>query len=173
MAHPEPILTRWRGSYALPLSLPPSMATSLLNTGNGFGVSKSTIVDPQFGPTAGWFNPNLLLQPLLSQLPSNGEPGMFGYQARKALTGPGRNNWDLGLFKNFTTPWFGREHGSLQSRLETFNTFNHAQWKYVNAGCSSATAPGTPCSGPNNIGNGEVNSDWGPRIMQLSMKFAF
>jgi len=143
------------------------------NTGNGFGVSKYTINDPQFGPTRGWFNPSLLVQPLLSQLPSNGEPGMFGYQARNPLIGPGRNNWDMGLFKNFETPWFAGEHGNLQFRLETFNTFNHAQWKGVNASCSSVTAPGAPCNGANNIGNGEVNSDWGPRIMQLSLKFIF
>lgn len=143
------------------------------NTASGFGVSKGTINDPQFGPTPGWFNPNLLLQPLLSQLPSNGEPGMFGYQARNPLTGPGRNNWDMGLFKNISIPWFAGEHSNLQIRIETFNTFNHPQWKGVSAGCSSATAPGSPCNGVNNIGNGEVTSDWGPRIMQLSMKFTF
>src|SRR5579883_2161277 len=149
-------------------------ATGLMcNTAPGFGVHKGTVNDPTFGPVPTWFDPSKLLQPMLEQLPANGEPGMFGYMGRNALTGPGRNNWDLGLYKNFVLPWFSGEHSTLQFRWETFNTFNHPQWKGINAFCSSETPPGTPCNGPNNVGNGEVSSDWGPRLMQFAMKLSF
>jgi hypothetical protein len=137
------------------------------------GVNKSVINDPQFGPTQGWFNPANLGQPFVSQLASNGEPGMFGYTGRDILRGPGRNNWDMALLKNFQAPWFSGEHSTVQFRLETFNTFNHPQWIGINASCSGATTPGTPCNGPNNIGNGEVSSAWSPRILQLALKFLF
>jgi hypothetical protein len=40
------------------------------------------------------------------------------------LRAPGINNWDLSLFKNFPIT----ERVDLQLRLESFNTFNHAQW---------------------------------------------
>lgn len=40
----------------------------------------------------------------IPQLRSDGEPGMFGYMGRNPLTGPGANNWDLALMKDFATP---------------------------------------------------------------------
>jgi hypothetical protein len=92
---------------------------------------------------------------------------------RNALTSPGVNNWDLALLKNFSTPWFGGEHASLQFRWETFNTFNHTQFGGVSIGCSGLTPPGEPCTGPNNIGNGEIGYARSPRIMQLGLKLMF
>ncbi len=137
-------------------------------------VKKGVVDDPQFGPTATWFDPGVIGQITVPQLAANGEPGMFGYMGRNVLTGPGRNNWDLALLKNFGAPWFGGEKASVQFRLETFNSFNHPQWNGVNAGCGSQTPAGQPCSGnDNNLGNGEVNSAWPARIVQLGLKFVF
>jgi hypothetical protein len=137
-------------------------------------IDKSTYDDPQFGPTQMWYDPNSVGQPNLSQFSANGEPGMFGYMGRNTLTGPGRNNWDLALLKNFQLPWAHGEHSTLQFRFETFNTFNHIQWQYINAGCGSTTPFGSPCSGiANNYGMGEVSGAWSPRILQLAMKFMF
>lgn len=154
-----------------------------LSSGIGQGVScnslgpvtiqKGVYNDPTFGPTPTWFNPNTVGQVTASQLYANGEPGMFGYMGRNVLTGPGRNNWDVGVFKEFRLPWYASEHSTLQFRFETFNTFNHPQWQTINQSCSSLTLPGQPCSGPNNIGNGEVASDWGPRIIQVALKLLF
>jgi hypothetical protein len=76
----------------------------------------------------------------------------------------------LALLKNFSTPWFNGEHSKLQFRLETFNSFNHPQWKGFNYGCASTITFGQPC---NQTGNAEVNSDWGPRLIQLGMEFDF
>jgi hypothetical protein len=136
-------------------------------------IKKGVSNDPEFGPTPTWFDPGVLGQPTFNQLLANGQPGMFGYMGRNSLTGPGRNNWDMALLKNFQLPWFKGEHSTLQFRFETFNTFNHPQWQFVNAACDGATPPGQPCTGANNIGNGEVNSAWLPRIIQLALKFKF
>jgi len=137
------------------------------------GIKKSIVDDPQFGPTPTWFDPSLLGQPAVSQLYANNQPGMFGYIGKSALTGPGRNNWDLALMKNIQTPWFRGEHSSVQFRAESYNTFNHPQWNGINLFCSGATAPGAPCNGDQNIGNGEVASAARPRILQLGLKFIF
>jgi hypothetical protein len=138
-------------------------------------ISKSTYNDPTYGPTPEWFNPGTLGMPLLSQYTATNpsSPGMFGYMGRDMLTGPGRNDWDLALLKDFQAPWFKGEHSTLQFRLETFNTFNHPQWQGVKAGCASTTPYGGPCNDSNNIGNGEVTSAWSPRNVQLGMKFLF
>ncbi len=137
-------------------------------------IRKSTYNDPQFGPTQMWYDPNSVGQPNLSQFSASGEPGMFGYMGRNALTGPGRNNWDLALLKDFQLPWARGEHSSLQFRFETFNTFNHTQWNNINAGCGGSTPFGSPCSGiANNYGMGEVSGAWTPRVLQFAMKFTF
>jgi len=136
-------------------------------------IKKGVYDDPTYGPTPTWIDPSVVGQITLPQLRSDGEPGMFGYMGRNALTQPGVNNWDLALLKNFSVPWFKGEHSSLQFRWETFNTFNHTQFIGVNIGCNGLTAPGAPCTGPNNIGNGEVSGSRLPRIMQLGIKFIF
>jgi hypothetical protein len=98
---------------------------------------------------------------------------MFSWMGRNALTQPGVNDWDLALLKNFGMPWFKGEHSQLQFRWETFNTFNHTQFIGVSIGCGALTAPGAPCTGENNIGNGEVSGSRSPRVMQLGMKLVF
>ncbi len=136
-------------------------------------IDKGTVDDPVYGPTPTWFNPGAIEQITAPQLYSNGESGMFGYMGKFALTGPGRNDWDLSLIKNFGLPWFHSEHSTLQVRWETFNSFNHPQWSGVNLFCSGETPAGQPCNGANNIGNAEVNSDYQPRTMQLGMRLVF
>jgi hypothetical protein len=144
------------------------------NTLGPLKIQKGVTDDPEFGPTSTWFNPAVLQQPYLSQYNSNGEAGMFGYEGRNVLTGPGRNNWDIALLKDFQTPWFKGEHSSLQFRLETYNTFNHPQWKSINAFCGGETPFGGTCSGiANNYQNSEVTGAWQPRLVQLGMKFVF
>jgi hypothetical protein len=155
-----------------------------LSTGIGMGVKcnslgklaikKGVVNDPEFGPTPAWFDPNTIGQVTLDQLRADGQPGMFGYMGRNALTGPGRNNWDMALLKDFELPWLGPERSRLQFRWETFNTFNHPQWGGVNAGCSGLTPPGAACGDvENNLRNGQVNAAWPARIMQFGLKFLF
>jgi hypothetical protein len=143
------------------------------NTVGPLKIEKGVTNDPQFGPTPTWFDPSVITQPNQSQLLANNQPGMFGYVARNPLTGPGRNNWDLALVKDFGLPWFKGENSTLQFRWETFNSFNHPQFQYINMFCSGNTQFGQPCNGDQNIGNGEVTSAWPPRIMQFGLKFIF
>jgi hypothetical protein len=144
--------------------------SSRCNTVGNLQVVKGTTNDPQFGPTPTWFNPAVITQPLMSQLYANGEPGMFGYLGRNVLTGPGRNNTDLGVLKAFELPWFGSEHSTLQFRAETFNSFNHPQWRGIRAECSGSIGFGQPCT---QTGNGEVSSAFNPRLVQFGLKFSF
>jgi hypothetical protein len=64
-----------------------------------------------------WFNTAAFAQPAF---------GEFGNSGRSILRGPGINNVDLGLFKNFS---FGPT--TLQLRVEAFNALNHPQWSGV------------------------------------------
>jgi hypothetical protein len=150
------------------------------NTTGPLKIHKSVYQDPTFGPMVRWVDPSVLQQPVESQLYANGQPGMFGYLGRNPLTGPGRNNFDLALFKSFSIPWFRGEHSTLQFRLETFNSFNHTQWLGVNIGCNGIPNPdgspafGRTCGGDQyNAGNGEVAGTWDPRQVQLALKFEF
>jgi len=146
---------------------------SMCNTLGPVKIKKGIYDDPTYGPTRSWVDPSMISQITFPQLRADHEPGMFGYMGRNALTSPGVNNWDLALLKNFSTPWFGGEHSSLQFRWETFNTFNHTQFGGVSVWCSGLTPPGEPCTGPNNIGNGEIGYARSPRIMQLGLKLMF
>jgi len=127
-------------------------------------IDKHTYDDPVYGPTLSWWNPAVVTQPQFSELSST-----FGNMGRNMLTGPGRNNWDMALEKDF------RLHGEgtkLQFRLETFNTFNHTQYQYANTGCSGSTGFGQACN-LNTTNPGEVNSAWSPRNVQLGLKLMF
>jgi len=145
-------------------------------------IDKHTVNDPTYGPTVSWYNPANITQPQASQMLANNEPGMFGYMGRAFLTGPGRNNWDVTLLKNFELPWFGGEKSTIQFRWETYNTWNHTQWgptggngaSGVNTGCLSSTPFGGACTGSSG-GQllGTVNSAYDPRIMQFGLKFIF
>jgi len=128
---------------------------------------KSILQVEPYGPTVQWFNVDAFTQPNLSQLYADDQPGMFGYLGRNTLTGPGRNNWDLSLFKNFSFT----ERVGLQFRFETFNTWNHTQWRGVNTGCADTVGPDEVCGTASNFG--QVNGAWSPRVIQLGLKFTF
>ena len=147
-----------------------------LSTGVGGGMrcnsvgkqsGKSMVNDDVYGSTVQWFNVDAFTQPNLDQLYADNQPGMFGYLGRNTLRGPGRNNWDLSLFKNFPFT----ERVGLQFRFETFNTWNHTQWSGVSTGCSDTVAAGAACGTAGNFG--QVNGAWSPRIIQLGLRLSF
>ena len=98
---------------------------------------------------AEWFDPSAF------SLPAQGAFGTLGHNA---LRGPGRDNWNLSLFKSFT---LSEARGSrLELRLETFNTWNHTQFNAVDS----------------NLGDsrfGQVTSAFDPRVLQLGGKIYF
>ena len=82
--------------------------------------------------------------------------GNWGNLGHNALRGPGRDNWNLSLFKTFAFT----ENSGLQLRLETFNTFNHTQFQ----------------NSDNSLGDGrfgQFTSAYPARIIQLGGKIFF
>ncbi len=109
-----------------------------------------------------WFNPGSQSSPQFA-FPANGDWGTLGHNA---LRGPGRDNWNVSLFKSFM---ISEARGSrFELRLETFNTWNHTQFQNV----------GTTFNGYNTDGSikgnfGQVTSAYDPRILQLGGKIYF
>lgn len=102
-----------------------------------------------------WFNPADFTVPA---------PGTYGNMPVNVVRGPGRDDWNLALFKEFM---FSESRGShLEFRVETFNTWNHTQFKgdYNNGGIST------------NVGSsnfGAITSAFDPREFQLGLKLIF
>jgi len=107
------------------------------------------------------------------------QPGNIGLGAGvNYLTGPGINNWDVSLQKQFSI----RERMTLQLRADTFNTFNHTQFSGINntINYTSLTNPATtnlPFRADGTVNNingfGTVNGARDPRIMQLVVRLVF
>jgi hypothetical protein len=93
----------------------------------------------------------------------------YGDMGRNVLRGPGINDWDISILKNFKLT----ESKSLQFQSNFFNAFNHTQFfgptktgGSVGLGGSfgQITTDSTPSSSPYYRG---------PRIIQFAMKFYF
>jgi hypothetical protein len=102
-----------------------------------------------------WFNTAAFTRP------DRGTPGNAG---SVVVRGPGTNNWDLSLFKNFKV----RDRVNMQFRAEAYNLFNTTQFSNVDT---------TPKFDPQ--GN-QVNPDFGrvtaardPRIVQFALRVMF
>jgi len=90
--------------------------------------------------------------------------GTWGNAPHNSVWGPGRDNWNLSLYKNFV---FSQERGSsLQFRAEFYNIWNHTQWigDTQNGGVSTNL-------GASNFG--AVTSAYDPRTIQLALKLFF
>jgi carboxypeptidase family protein len=98
--------------------------------------------------------------------------GAWGNLGHYAIRGPGRDNWNLSLFKSF---WFNEERGSrIELRLESFNTFNHTQFHDVDNKVSFDydKVTGLPTTRVANT-FGRFTSAFDPRILQLGIKAYF
>jgi outer membrane receptor protein involved in Fe transport len=105
-----------------------------------------------------YFNTACFVQPLA---------GQFGNSGRDILRGPGINNWDMGIGKDFKFT----ERVAFQFRAEAFNLFNHAQYGYDP---STATSIGAPVdNNPNDTAYGKVIAARPGRILQLGGKIVF
>jgi hypothetical protein len=96
-------------------------------------------------------------------------PGDWGSFPRNSIYGPGRDNWNLALFKSFT---LSESRGSrFEFRVETFNTFNHTQWSSVNTNFASNATYSNGSLKPGQFG--WVNGTYNPRNIQLGAKLIF
>ena len=96
---------------------------------------------------AAWFNINAFTQAAAFTA---------GTAPRYSFYGPGIENWDTSLMRNFQL----RERLRLQFRGEFYNSFNHPNFKNPN------TTLG-------NINYGRITSDNGPRNMELGLRLFF
>jgi len=158
------------------------------NAGVGNSVGSGSYADlvgdphgpkPAFTPV-----PNAVYGPLLYNPGAYTQPtGLtFGDSGRNSLAGPGRLNFDMGLFKRFKF----RESKVIEFRAEAFNVFNHPQWNGVNnTSCGYVTDSGSGSSGSQDCVNGnpdnqEVPTNFLhpsgvhiPRIGEFGLKFIF
>jgi len=134
------------------------------------------------GPTTGHFMinptnlvcavgpPNGLPVPAGSSLVAGGVP-LFtnGNMGRNVLRGPGINNWDISLMKNFPFT----ESKYLQFQTNFFNAFNHAQ--FFSPTISEGTVGGASAFGQVTSDSTPSNSPYyrGPRIIQFALKVYF
>jgi hypothetical protein len=162
----------WGGSPCLNNNSPTNDACDLTSSGNlgngGFGhirpdyIGGAILAPHSHNQPAGqnpqWFNPAAFASPA---------PGSFGNFHRNSIYGPGINNFNMSLFKNFIFT----ENMRVQLRFEAFNVFNHTQWANVN---NSLSAPTNGTSFANYAGtSGQITSARDPRQLQLGGKFYF
>jgi len=149
-----------RFSSGLPVTLVNPNDTSLVgsyNNGvNGVGFAGLDIAQGNLRLNGNPRNGQPYFDTSLLSVPALGSPGDA---PRRAFYGPGMNNFDIALLKetHFT------EARVLEFRLETFNTFNHAQFfgaNTVDGNVNSATF-------------GQVTSAMSPRLVQAALKFRF
>ena len=94
-----------------------------------------------------WFNTAAFALPV---------PGTFGNLGRNVVIGPGTNNWDASLMKNFRFS----ERVGMQFRAEVYNAPNHLSWFGV----------GTTMGATN---FGQITSATDPRTMQFGIRLSF
>ena len=91
--------------------------------------------------------------------------GTNGNAARSVLRGPGTNNWDVAVYKQFPI----HEQVRLQFRWELYNILNHTQFTNVDT-----TARFNPATGAQaNPTFGQLTAAASPRIMQFVLRFYF
>jgi hypothetical protein len=109
-----------------------------------------------------YFNTSLFSSPALGEL---------GNSNRRFFYGPGINNYDIALLKTTRIT----ESKAIQFRLESFNTFNHAQFYGPASVQGDISVPQQldPTTGRCTSGFGCVVSAASPRLLQGGLKFLF
>jgi hypothetical protein len=116
-------ITSFQSGNPLDIGISPDRA------GNGASGQHPNISGPVTQPrTVGaWFDTSVYA------LPAPGTYGSLGYNA--GGRGPGINNWDLGIHKQFSL----RENLKLEYRAEWFNLWNHTQFSAVGTTFGTST----------------------------------
>jgi hypothetical protein len=112
------------------------------------------------GQTVTWFNPSTFSAPACTVGGSGAD--CYGNAPFDALRGPGHNNFDLSLLKNFAFT----ERFRMEFRAEAFNTFNHTQLQ------GNADTGGLGASyGSGNFG--QITQAYDGRQFQLGLKLIY
>ena len=92
------------------------------------------------------------------------ERGTIGNAAKTLIRGPGINNWDIAIFKNFPIT----EQIRFQFRGELYNAFNHTQFSSLDTAARFDTQGNQV-----NTRFGEFTAARNPRQIQLALRFYF
>lgn len=105
---------------------------------------------PTVGDTGQWVNPAAWKEPA---------NGFLGDTNRNMLYGPGVQNFDMSVDKNFNMPW--NERHQFQIRLDAFNALNHTDFNTPTNDWKSST------------GGKITGSALSPRQLQLGARYTF
>ena len=103
-----------------------------------------------------WFTTSAFADPIAPW--AGGANQGFGNAGKDAVVGPGLFNWNLSLFKNI--PLTSQEGPRVELRFESFNTFNHTQFRNLDTNSHDSNF-------------GQATTDFGPRVLELGGKFVF
>jgi len=132
------------------------------NAGNVCTIVPNCSARPDVSGTA--HNPHTVSEWFDTSIYSVPGNGQWGNVTADSVRGPGRDNWNMSLFKNFM---LSESRGSnLQFRAEFFNVWNHTQFR----GGSWTGGVGANLNGSQ---FGQITSAWDPRIIQLALKLYF
>jgi hypothetical protein len=154
------VLGEWQvgGIWTLQSGAPFTVNLNNDNDNNGTPVNSQRpnfVCDPNNGPKtpAMWFTTTCFSQPVKLT---------YGTAGRNTVIGPGLDNFDVTLQKQFPV----RENMKLQFRLDIFDLFNHPNFNApVGSGRTFSTATNSPF--------GSITSAQDPREMQFSLRLAF
>jgi hypothetical protein len=109
-----------------------------------------------------WFSPTTFTAPA---------PGSWGTLGHNAVSGPGRDEWNIALHKVFKFS----EHSQFEFRAESFNTFNHPQLEAdgSNGGYTGNCGWNTKTSSCAASNFGAITQAYDPRVFQLYGKISF
>jgi len=131
-------------------------ASVISNSGNRPNVN-GAIHYPQ--TVSQWFDPSVFSAPVCVT-----GPDCYGNLEHNIVRGPGRDNWNLSVFKSFI---ISENRGSrFEFRAESFNTWNHTQFRGdYNGGGISVNQGASDFA--------QVKSAFDPRVFQLGAKLIF
>ena len=173
------------GLVQLGTGLPGTIGTSLTTTtnvtGGGDGSRAVLLCDPMHGAKKifySWFNTSCAVPAIAGKAWTPTTPTAFvstgagNWSPKINFYQPGYPNFNTALFKDWPF-WEGKATARL--RVETYNTFNHAEFNAVNA-----TAPYTTSDQNQSTTNPLLASTYGqktgtasPRYMQLALRISF
>ncbi len=150
--------TAFLGAGFTPGTLTGSLASgATLSSAYSSGSIGSRVANGYLNPTS--FTPAAQLYPAQCLLDSNFCTTGFGNLGRNVFRGPGQQNWDFSLIKNFKIT----ERQTLRFTTDFFNIWNHANF-------GNPTV--TDVEGGSSFG--KITSTVGaPRIIQFSLRYAF
>jgi hypothetical protein len=164
---PFSVLDSGAGTAFLGAGFTPGTLTGSLASGSTLGSALSTgsigsrVTNGYLNVNA--FTPAAELYPAQCLVDSNFCTTGFGNLARNVFRGPGQQNWDFSLIKNFKLT----ERQNLRFTTDFFNMWNHANF-------GNPTVTDVETIGGANSPFGKITSTVGtPRLIQFSLRYSF